>query len=166
MKKMVVHRKKERPKLHPWLFLAGSVIVAGGLVALAVYFVVGRETPEKKARRLTAELVESIGKLDWKDAREKMNVPDGVSAHEFESWMTEWHEISVDQAPVVTSEDIGDARLVEEGVYEVSYSIHFHFRRTDRKTSAEGVAGWRYDVKSDSMSYIINEATKGALDIR
>ena len=166
MKKVVVHRKREGPKQHPWLFLTGSVIGAGAVVAVVVYLVAGRETPERKARRLTKELVESIGRLDWQGAREKMGVPEDVGAARFKSWAAERHKILLDQEPVLISTKIGEAKPSREDIYEVSYSLRFHFRITDRRSNPEGVARWRYDEASDSMSYLIDEETKKALGIK
>lgn len=165
MKKVVVHRKREGPKQHPWLFLTGSVIAAGALVAIVVYLVTGRETSERKANQLTRELVESIGQLDWQAVREKMGIPGDVDAARFESWTAKRHKILVDQEPVLLSVDVGEAKPSGEAEYEVSYSLLFHFRSTDRKSNPEGAARWRYDEASDQMSYVIDEETKEALGI-
>lgn len=165
MKKMVVHRRREGPKQHPWLFLSGSVIVAGILIAGVVYLVVMRETPEKKAARLTRELVASIGERDWEGVRRAMGVPDGVDAAEFESWAIERYKILVDQGPLLLSTKIGEVLSTGESIYEVKYSLRFHYKQTDRRSNPEGVARWKYDEESDSMSYLIGEEIKEALEI-
>jgi len=166
MKKMVVHRRREGPKQHPWLFLSGSVIVAGILIAGVVYLLVGRETPEKKAARLTQELVASIGQRDWEGVRRSMGVPDGVDAAEFESWAIERYEILVDQDPVLLSTEVGEVLSTGKGIYEVKYGLRFHYKQTDRRSNPKGVARWRYDEQSDSMSYLIDEEIKEALEIK
>ena len=165
MKKVVIHRRMEGRKLHPWLFLTACTAGAAILVALVVYVVAGRETPEKKAVRLTRELVESIGELDWEMVRDKMGVPDSVGATDFKSWMVERHKILLDQAPVLASSELGDAEPREGGVYRVKYATRFVFKRTERERRTVHVADWKYDEASDSMSYVIGDETKEALDI-
>ena len=165
MKKVVVHRRREGPRQHPWLFLAGSVIGVGAVVAVVAYLIAGRETPEKKAERLTEELVTSIGALEWQAVREKMGVPKYVNAAKFESWVAESHKIFLSQQPVCISCDCRDVKVLGEGLYEVSYSLNFQFKSTGHRTRPTGVARWRYDVESNSMSYVIDDETKEALGI-
>ncbi len=165
MKKMVVHRRREGPKQHPWLFLSGSVIVAGILIAGVVYLVVGRETPEKKAARLTRELAGLVCRHEWDLLREKMGVPETVEESEFATYVTQRHDMPVDKKVLRGATEIGEPRKTEEGVYEVRYWIRFLLHMTEREMRSVGVARWKYDEESGSMTYLIDEEMKEALEI-